>query len=188
KGTAYTYDTASFENGQGFPMLEFHASLWPENANGAKIRLWFKAESTEPDLKLPLTDNRWKANGGYKEFTLDDKGATLKPVVLKWKKIDEVNGTHTSSAIVIEQSVPADVDLHSYKVELKPAENSADSEPDEIHCRSLPSPRPGLDGKLIHRFVFNKELDIQNYQICITAEKRIRDNACHPKELEVHVD
>ena len=184
--TPYTFYDLSFQNGSSFPIQEFRAAGWPKEATAAKIHLWLKFRPTDPDENLALDDHRWKNVGAWKEFDLHPQGEPPeKPLTLKWK-IEGKEGD-PSCTVVVEQSVPAGIDPHAYRIEVKPPENSLASGPDEIHCRSLLV--TGQPGKVIHRFVFNVQpSDIGSYRICITSQKNIKSDACHPQELEVHVD
>jgi len=187
KKDPYTFHDSSFQNGCGFPVLQFCASGWPKEATKAKVLLWFKFLPTNPDEQLSLNDDRWKKIGDWKALELHPQGQPSEKTVVLKVKIEEKDGD-PSCTVVAEQSVPADMNPHTYKIEIKPAENSAGSGPDKVHCRSLLV--SGQPGKVIHRFVFNiKPSDIWNYRICVTSQKNIQSNACSPPpELEVHVD
>ena len=191
EGPGYTFYDLCFANGSQVPKLEFCAAGWPDKARKAKVRLWFKFSPTDADEEPSLNGDRWRRVGDASDSRVcelrgsgDSREGT---VVLRWK-LEEKSGS-PSCAVVVEQTVPAEMDLHSYKIELKPPQNSASPGPDEVHCRSLP-PHVGQNGRVIQTFVFRvKPADILSYRVCVTAKKKILMNALSPaRELEVHVE
>ena len=142
----YTFYDPCFVGGCEVPKLEFRAAGWPDQATRAKVLLWFKFSPTSPDEELALNDGRWTDAGDWKAFELHGKGEPREKTIVLRSKLEETEGG-PSCKVLVEQSVPLDMKLHGYKIELKPPRNSADSAADEVHCRSLPSPAPGQSGK-----------------------------------------
>jgi hypothetical protein len=196
EGRRYTFHDLCFAAASE-PTLTFQAAEWPEAAATARIKLWFKFTATDADEELRLNDGRWTNiddPGGWKKvFKLHNKeDSPEKTILLKMKK-GEGNEGDPSYSIIVEQTVPSEMDLHTYKIDLRPPPNSPGSVPDEIRCRSQPSSKPGRPGKVTQTFTFNRarlrDVDIDAYTICVTAKKEIQKNACKPDhELLVDVE